>query len=334
MAASKKKNSSQSPAQSPDGPTLALTTQSLVEHALIRWIETLNIFDDFADVAVSEREKGPQNFPYFEAWSRRVFIPNDATMQRDYKHVLEMPVPLPPLVPLDLANRRELGIMAAWGMESTMCFCLPQELEALKNGDWWRNYTTDFLIDRFTPWCVYLSLRGIIASRGAIQYEGAYVGFECSEKGLVLYCQLLTDQARYCGSEFYHEYRFERGQTLGEVVDNYHAESPFPDLIARNLAALYKDPVEKPRYYITHNGKKLAEYILPLLVGLFSDDFTKETYEIDMDDDSFETVKLLPANEPIRSRNMNPDRESIQRAYDNKKARLHVISYRGGSTLN
>ncbi|MDO4937296.1 MAG: hypothetical protein Q4E62_05200, partial [Sutterellaceae bacterium] len=109
------------------------------------------------------------------------------------------------------------SILSAWALKNTVCAYRPRELHGFIENDWWRDYTTDFVIEQFKPWSVFFTLEGVAHPKGkeAI-FGGMYAGFTVTNGRLKLYCQHAL-KGKLPHFMLYHEFDMTKGQTLGQV---------------------------------------------------------------------------------------------------------------------
>ncbi len=62
-----------------------------------------------------------------------------------------------------------------WAIQKVIGVVPSSELEQLLGTKWWRDYTTDFILERFKPWSIYISFNDMADPTGSDRlYEGAF----------------------------------------------------------------------------------------------------------------------------------------------------------------
>lgn len=80
-----------------------------------------------------------------------------------------------------------------WAIQKVIGVVPSCELEQLLGTKWWCDYTTDFILERFKPWAIYISFNDMADSTGSDRlYEGAYVTFDHQDGELRLVIQHMT----------------------------------------------------------------------------------------------------------------------------------------------
>ena len=80
-----------------------------------------------------------------------------------------------------------------WAIQKVIGVVPSSELEQLLGTKWWRDYTTDFILERFKPWSIYISFNDMADPTGSDRlYEGAYVTFDWQDGELRLVIQHMT----------------------------------------------------------------------------------------------------------------------------------------------
>ena len=180
-----------------------------------------------------------------------------------------------------------------WAIQKVIGVVPSCELEQLLRTKWWCDYTTDFILERFKPWAIYISFNDMADSTGSDRlYEGAYVTFDRQDGELRLVIQHMT-RTGVCNPTLFHSYPFPKGRSLVEIVENYAYDSPYAPLVES------LDVEGDMREVLRHSGKVIACRVLPLLIAILSEDFERIMLKIDMrtgEYDLHRTVEL--ANRP------------------------------------
>lgn len=180
-----------------------------------------------------------------------------------------------------------------WAIQKVIGVVPSCELEQLLRTKWWCDYTTDFILERFKPWAIYISFNDMADSTGSDRlYEGAYVTFDHQDGELRLVIQHMT-RTGLCNPTLFHSYPFPKGRSLVEIVENYAYDSPYAPLVES------LDVEGDMREVLRHSGKVIACRVLPLLIAILSEDFERIMLKIDMrtgEYDLHRTVEL--ANRP------------------------------------
>lgn len=163
-----------------------------------------------------------------------------------------------------------------WAIQKVIGVVPSSELEQLLGTKWWRDYTTDFILERFKPWSIYISFNDMADPTGSDRlYEGAYVTFDHQDGELRLVIQHMT-RTGLCNPTLFHSYPFPKGRSLVEIVENYAYDSPYAPLV-ENL-----DVEGDMREVLRHSGRVIACRVLPLLIAMLSEDFERVMLKIDM----------------------------------------------------
>lgn len=163
-----------------------------------------------------------------------------------------------------------------WAIQKVIGVVPSSELEQLLGTKWWRDYTTDFILERFKPWSIYISFNDMADPTGSDRlYEGAYVTFDRQDGELRLVIQHMT-RTGVCNPALYHSYPFPKGRSLVEIVENYAYDSPYAPFVES------LDVEGDMREVLRHSGKVIACRVLPLLIAMLSEDFERVMLKIDM----------------------------------------------------
>ena len=163
-----------------------------------------------------------------------------------------------------------------WAIQKVIGVVPSSELEQLLGTKWWRDYTTDFILERFKPWSIYISFNDMADPTGSDRlYEGAYVTFDRQDGELRLVIQHMT-RTGVCNPALYHSYPFPKGRSLVEIVENYAYGSPYAPLVES------LDVEGDMREVLRHSGRVIACRVLPLLIAMLSEDFERIMLKIDM----------------------------------------------------
>lgn len=163
-----------------------------------------------------------------------------------------------------------------WAIQKVIGVVPSSELEQLLGTKWWRDYTADFILERFKPWSIYISFNDMADPTGSDRlYEGAYVTFDWQDGELRLVIQHMT-RTGVCNPALYHSYPFPKGRSLVEIVENYAYDSPYAPLVES------LDVEGDMREVLRHSGRVIACRVLPLLIAMLSEDFERVMLKIDM----------------------------------------------------
>lgn len=163
-----------------------------------------------------------------------------------------------------------------WAIQKVIGVVPSSELEQLLGTKWWRDYTTDFILERFKPWSIYISFNDMADPTGSDRlYEGAYVTFDRQDGELRLVIQHMT-RTGVCNPALYHSYPFPKGRSLVKIVENYAYDSPYAPFVES------LDVEGDMREVLRHSGKVIACRVLPLLIAMLSEDFERVMLKIDM----------------------------------------------------
>lgn len=198
-----------------------------------------------------------------------------------------------------------IWINNVWGIDKALIVYEPDENLMLGGSDWWRSYTTDYVIGRFAPRMIYVSLLGLESQPGKGDlYEGAYVGFDFFD-GEVRLAVLHVTRKGDLDPFYLHEFTFRPGMTLGEVVDGYHFSSPYKSCVeATQLrASKGKFTPEEVTELFRKSGQAIAARVLPLVLGLLGDEFIVIPNHLDVNSFDYEQEDV---EFPERSRSTDP----------------------------
>lgn len=215
-----------------------------------------------ADRRVFE-EHAPNVAPFVEQALRVPFFSNEAEAR---KMTLEHFVP--PFL--------RTWLEPQWAIQKVIGVVPSCELEQLLGTKWWCEYMTDFVLERFKPWAIYISFNDMADPTGSDRlYEGAYVTFDRQDGELRLVIQHMT-RTGVCNPTLFHSFPFGKGRSLGEIVEGYVYDSPYASLVE---SALQEDNVHE---VLCYGGKVIACRVLPLLIAMLSEDFERVMLKIDM----------------------------------------------------
>ena len=168
-----------------------------------------------------------------------------------------------------------LGI---WGLDKTVAvFDAKKTAFASSDADWWQDYSTEWVTERFLPWSIYID-----EPDESNQSIGYFVGFEASGGKLRLCCQQML-KADDFDPFLHHEFDFRPGLTLGEIADGYaFANSVSEDLIQCYCRRWPGMDTEEAREQLTEAGRDVAKRVLPFLVAFLSEDFGRSAFVADV----------------------------------------------------
>lgn len=177
-----------------------------------------------------------------------------------------------------IAGYRHGFLMGLWLLDKTAAVFDAQQAAfyAGAQADWWRDYPTDWVWERFLPWSVFLS-----EPDEAFGTHGYFVGFEFFEGAPALCCQSLGRNNDF--SPFlYHEFAFSSGLSLGEVAEGY----VFENAASRDMLRLYAElcpelDASSACRLLSEEGWRIARRILPLLTAFLSEDFSRQSFRLD-----------------------------------------------------
>ena len=177
-----------------------------------------------------------------------------------------------------VAGYRHGFLMGLWALDKTAAVFDAQQaaVYAGTQADWWRDYPTDWVLERFLPWSVFLS-----EPDEACGTHGYFVGFELFEDAPALYCQSLGRDNDF-NPFLYHEFVFSNGLSLGEVAECY----VFENAASRDMLRLYAElcpelDASSARRLLSEEGRRIVRRILPLLTAFLSEDFSRQSFRLD-----------------------------------------------------
>lgn len=226
---------------------------------------------------------------------------------------------------------RTMTILGAWGINKQICAFLPSQLHQLTQADWWREYTTDYVIKKFMPWSVYFSLEGLMTPEGnTAPFGGMFAGFELVDGRLKLYCQHCPRNRETDFSlEQYYKFDFAPGQTLAEVFDNYRFEMPYNKLLCKEIMEGAQDPsLDAFERMMRQSGQAVASRLFPLLIGWLSEEeFDHRYFTMDTDEITFKSIREKKVSVPF-----GLTKEQIQTHLDRPVAYIDLMRYRSNLT--
>lgn len=178
---------------------------------------------------------------------------------------------------------RRLSIVGQWSIGKNVGIFGAGNLVEISEADWWRGYTTDWLLERFASWCVFISLRGVTDSEGGTEcFGGYYAGFDWFDGQLRLFCQYQVEAGGF-GPECFFEYPFPKGISLGEVIDRYEYDLPGFEFLRQKFVQQEGCEICSLdfRELMTEYGQNVGRRLLALLVGMFGEDFEQNRYCVD-----------------------------------------------------
>lgn len=152
---------------------------------------------------------------------------------------------------------------------------------------WWRGLTTDWLVDHFEPWCLYLSLHyGEGHDEG-----GVFCGFDGDDEGLRFFMLFVRRADLFHPYEFY-EFPVKQGRPIASLWEDWVWNPPWRDLL---VAAYTANPgAESAEAFVedlTKTGRLLAQTLIPDVCALFEEGHVLEhrlgmwrhTFELDLE---------------------------------------------------
>ncbi|MDO5532736.1 hypothetical protein [Sutterella sp.] len=152
---------------------------------------------------------------------------------------------------------------------------------------WWRGLTTDWLVDHFEPWCMWLSLN---YAPGHDQ-GGVFCGFDGDADGLRFFMAFVRREDLFHPYEFF-EFPVVPGRPISSLWENWVWNPPWKELlVAAYTAHPGAESAEAFSEDLTKTGLLLAQTLIPDICALLEDDLVLEqrlgmwrhTFEIDLD---------------------------------------------------
>lgn len=206
--------------------------------------------------------------------------------------------------------------------------------DVLRDPSWWRVFTTEWVIERLRPWCLWLSLDGLEAWGQAGEGEdecarpgGFFTGLTVTEKGRGLaLCCLYVDETGLVAPDAYFEYPLGAGETLGDAFDAWEW-----DHYAADELLTYARPAgmtaAECRAEMNRVGRSIASKLFPLLAIAIGDEFARFAFEVNPED---LTWTRAPAELPVRE----TKDEALRRRMDDRRVRLVIMKGRAAESLN
>lgn len=219
-----------------------------------------------------------------------------------------------------------------WGLDKVIAVYPPNESHKVIEDSWWRGYTTDYVLEHFKPWMIYVSFCGMNDSTGALDlYEGMYVAFDYFEGEIRLALLHMTKRGTF-DPFYFHEFTFKPGMTLGDVVDQYEYTSPYRQYVEYALSHERQGQVSKKGFEMMMqlSGQAMAKRVLPLVLGLIGGEFETKHFGVEMQGFGLE---VKDAQLPDRKEGIDPTMLVTQSA---DEAALFLIRrwQRGRTDLN
>lgn len=223
---------------------------------------------------------------------------------------------------------RSLTILAGWGLHRAAIIFHPDEVEQMLEGDWWEDYTTDFLLSRFRPWTVYVAVEGTGKQLdGKRHITGFYAGFECGKDGHPkLFVQYVSESDKLLPS-FYHEFDFAPGRLLGEVVAEYRTNMTEKADLAESLGQT-KEELEE---VMQTSGRLIGRIAMPLLVTAMGDDAIVRTMVLDLNTSQCKRFTRTPG-EGLPIRGKRPDPVEFDKAIQKADIFIHYVKLKRHDT--
>lgn len=159
--------------------------------------------------------------------------------------------------------------------------------------DWWKGFTTDWVLEHFTPRALWIAPH---FAKGTRWCTGFITGFTATESGLTLWCQPV-DASWDWYPKILFEIPLEPGRTLGEVARELTFSHFAADALEAEDAKKAR-PGDRPwRERMTEGIRAHAAHFLPLLVAAIGDDYARECLRFDP-----ATGKREPAGDSLPAR--------------------------------
>ncbi|MDO5532861.1 hypothetical protein [Sutterella sp.] len=227
--------------------------------------------DKYHEMAHDYREFGVCGVPDLESFEGRVFIPmrelfEDVLSDKEGDEAAETyfrirNVWLPTMV------------VSAWSLEKLVVAYDRSALGvAVNDAVWWRGFTTDWLLENFRPWCMFLSF----GDGGSHEYSmndrgGYFTGLDVGREGLVLFSQFVGPDGSFWAENF-REFALTPGKTLGELVDEYSWD--FPGSVMMQQRTGLDEEKRREIQRIADEGSRAAcDTFFPMLVLAILDEW-------------------------------------------------------------
>ncbi|MDO5532630.1 hypothetical protein [Sutterella sp.] len=167
----------------------------------------------------------------------------------------------------------DMLILSEWSL-GKVSVCASREMFARIFGDWWRPVPTDWILERMSPWCLWVSLRTIPAGPGTDRLGGFLTGLTVTDGEFALFMQYIDPKAGF-GTGTYFEFPLTEGRTMGEIVDGYSYRHWAWDGIP---GAPVKAPLmtDGCRTTLGNLARTLAGKCLPLLIAALHPEFRRD----------------------------------------------------------
>lgn len=147
---------------------------------------------------------------------------------------------------------------------------------AADTSSWWKDYTTDWVLERFTCWSVYLSLKGIDDN-----CLGYFVGFEIVDGKPALFCQELHEIGGY-DPLLFHVFPFEPGMKLGDIAQAYEFTDPLSEVFVDMFCQQRHMSVSQAKELLNQQARRVACRMFALLTAFLSEDFRRQSFVVDI----------------------------------------------------
>ncbi len=239
--------------------------------AIARWKDFIQEVDgDIVQFMVKVRSESMSTCESFAHHCRRVYYSPTASLRRAFEAALGDPE-YQELVYEMLPSFRRKTILGQWGTQRVVAPLTREEYRLAKKGKEWRNVSTDFLIENFSPWAVYVKVYDFEDPTGLGRNLGAfYAGFEYHHDEVRIFCQMV-------GKDLfepidYHEFRMPIGSTLGESVDNWKYDMPYRTMLKEDFAKAGKISADKFDQMKDDYARQVGNILFPILVTLFKEE--------------------------------------------------------------
>lgn len=266
---------------------------AFIEPAIARWKDFIREVDgDIVQFMVKVRSESMSTCESFAHHCRRVYYSPTASLRRAFEAAMGDPE-YQALIYEMLPSFRRKTILGQWGTQRVIAPLTLEEYQKAVTRKDWRKVSTDFLIENFAPWAIYIKVYDFEDPTGmGRKLGGLYAGFEYHHDEVRLFCQMV-------GKDLfepidYHEFRMPAGSTFGESVDSWKDDMPYRTMLREAFAKEGKIGADKFDQINLDYAHKVGNIVFPLLVTLFQEEPEAKTMAYDTG-----IGKFVETDEPV-----------------------------------
>ncbi|MDO5532922.1 hypothetical protein [Sutterella sp.] len=178
--------------------------------------------------------------------------------------------------------------LGTWAVEK-LCVGLEPEVAGpvLADMEWWKAFTTDWVLDHFTPWALWIALPPETTAEGEGKgraLRGFFTGLTATESGPALWCQPAYGHGDLPPEEWF-EIPLRSGRTLGDVAGSLAFTHFAAGVLEEQAGEKGDSAAVAGASWRDRMGAKVrahAAKFLPLLVAAVGDEYARECLRVDL----------------------------------------------------